>query len=113
MWKQVGPFRDRAGLTSALERIRAMRDDDLPRVPVPRDTAFAIELADRQELRSALLVAEAVAVAALAREESRGAHQRDDFPDTSTRFRSNQEILERSGALVSRFVPVTGQGSAA
>ena len=113
MWKQVGPFRDRAGLTSALERIRAMRDDDLPRVPVPRDTAFAIELADRQELRSALLVAEAVAVAALAREESRGAHQRDDFPDTSSRFRSNQEILERSGALVSRFVPVAGQGSAA
>ena len=113
MWKQVGPFRDRAGLTSALERIRAMRDDDLPRVPVPRDTAFAIELADRQELRSALLVAEAVAVAALAREESRGAHQRDDFPDTSTRFRSNQEILERSGALVSRFVPVAEQGSAA
>ena len=113
MWKQVGPFRDRGGLTSALERIRTMRDDDLPRVPVPRDTAFAIELADRQELRSALLVAEVVAVAALAREESRGAHQRDDFPDTSTRFRSNQEILERSGALVSRFVPVAGQGSAA
>ena len=113
MWKHVGPFRDRRGLASALERIRAMRDDDLPRVPVPRDTAFAIELADRQELHSALLVAEAVAMAALAREESRGAHQRDDFPDTSTRFRSNQEILERSGALVSRFVPVAGQGSAA
>ena len=113
MWKQVGPFRDRAGLTSALERIRAMRVDDLPRVSIPRDTAFAVELADWQELRSALLVAEAVAVAALAREESRGAHQRDDFPDTSARFRSNQEILERSGALVSRFVPVAGQGSAA
>ena len=113
MWKEVGPFRDRGGLTSALGRIRSMRDDDLPRVPVPRDTAFAIELADRQELRAALLVAEAVAVAALAREESRGAHQRDDFPDTSTRFRSNQEIVERSGALVSRFVPVAEQGSAA
>ena len=113
MWKQVGPFRDRGGLTSALERIRTMRDDDLPRVPVPRDTAFAIELADRHELRSALLVTEAVAVAALAREESRGAHQRDDFPDTLARFRSNQEILERSGALVSRFVPVAGQGSPA
>ena len=113
MWKHVGPFRDHGGLKSALERIRAMGDDDLPRVPVPRDTAFAIELADRQELRSALLVAEAVAVAALAREESRGAHQRDDFPDTSTRFLSNQEIVQRSGALVSRFVPVAGQGSAA
>ena len=113
MWTLVGPFRDRGGLNSALERIRTMRDDDLPRVPLPRDNAFAIELADRHELRAALLVAEAVAVAALAREESRGAHQRDDFPYTSTRFCSNQEILERSGALVSRFVPVAGQGSAA
>ena len=113
MWKLVGPFRDRGGLESALERIRAMRSDELPQVPVPRDTAFAVELADWQELRAALLVAEAVTVAALAREESRGAHQRDDFPDTSSRFRSNQEIVERSGALVSRFVPVAGQGSAA
>ena len=113
MWKQVGPFRERAQLESALEGIRTMRDDDLPRVPAPCDTAFAIELADRQELRSALLVAEAVAVAALAREESRGAHQRDDFPDNSPRFRANQEIVEQSGALVSRFVPVAGQGSAA
>ena len=113
MWRRVGPFRDRAGLTAALERIRIMREGELGGVPVSRGSAFAIELTDWHELRSALLVAEAVTVAALAREESRGAHQRDDFPDTSTRFRSNQEILERSGALVSRFVPVAGQGSAA
>ena len=112
MWQQVGPFRDRAGLESALERIRTMRDDDLPRVPVSRDTAFAIELADRHELRAALLVAETVAVAALAREESRGAHQRDDFPGTSPWFRSNQEIVAQSGTLVSRFAPVAGRDSA-
>ena len=113
MWRQVGPFRDRAGLTAALERIRAMRGDDLRRVPVPRAAAFAIELTDWHELRSALLVAEAVTVAALAREESRGAHQRDDFPETSVRFRANQEVLDQSGALVSRFVPVARPGAAA
>ena len=113
MWRQVGPFRNRAELTAALHRIRAMRDDELRRVPVPREVAFAIELVDWHELRSALLVAEAVTVAALAREESRGAHQRDDFPETSSRFRSNQEILERSGALVSRLVPVAQKGAAA
>ena len=113
MWRQVGPFRNHAELTAALHRIRAMRDDELRRVPVPREVAFAIELVDWHELRSALLVAEAVTVAALAREESRGAHQRDDFPETSSRFRSNQEILERSGSLVCRFVPVAQQGAAA
>ena len=113
MWSQVGPFRDRAGLSAALDRIRAIRTGALPRISVPRETAFAIELADWHELRSALLVAEAVAVAALAREESRGAHQRDDFPETSERFRSNQEIFERSGGLDSRFLPVAPAGVAA
>ena len=113
MWRQVGPFRNRAGLTAALDRIRAMRADDLRRIPTPRDAAFAIELTDWHELRSALLVAEVVTIAALAREESRGAHQRDDFPETSKRFRSNQEIFERSGALASRFIPVAHEGTAA
>ena len=113
MWVQVGPFRDRTRLSAALDRIRAMRAVDLPRVPVPRDAAFAIELTEWHELRSALLVAEAVAVAALAREESRGAHQRDDFPETSERFRSNQQILERGGTLTSTFIPATPEGVAA
>ena len=100
MWKEVGLFRNRAGLTAALDRIRAMQADELPRVPTSRDTAFAIELTDWHELRAALLVAEAVTVAALAREESRGAHQRDDFPETSEKFQSNQEIVERTGTLI-------------
>ena len=110
MWSRVGPFRTRTGLEAALRRIRAMQADDLERVPLPHDTAFAIELIDWHELRSALLVAEAVTVAALAREESRGAHQRDDFPETSGQFQANQEIVERSGALVSRFIPVAQAG---
>ena len=100
MWEKVGPFRDRAGLTAALDRIRAMQTDELPRVPTSRDTAFAIELTDWHELRAALLVAEAVTLAALAREESRGAHQRDDFPETSEKLRSNQEVVERAGTLI-------------
>ena len=99
MWKNVGPFRNRADLVAALDRIRAMRTDELPRIPVSRGTAFAIELTDRHELRAALLVAETVTVAALAREESRGAHQRDDFPETSEKFQSGQEVVERTGTL--------------
>ena len=113
MWRRVGPFRNRAGLTAALERIRAMRDIELREVPVSGHCAFAIELADWYELRSALSVAEVVTMAALAREESRGAHQRDDFPEASECFRSNQEIVACSGSLVSRFVQVAHKGSTA
>ena len=113
MWGRVGPFRDRAGLTAALERIRVLREDGLRGIPACDGSAFAIELTDWHELRSALLVAEAVTVAALARKESRGAHQRDDFPETSGRWRANQEIVERSGDVVSRFVPLATEGVAA
>ena len=90
-----------------------MRSLDLPEVPVCGDSAFAIELTDWHELRSALHVAEAVTVAALAREESRGAHQRDDFPETRSRLHANQEILRRSGSLDSRFVPAAHTGASA
>ena len=111
MWRRVGPFRDRAGLTVALERIGTMRSVDLPDVRVTDNSAFAIELTDWHELRSALHVAEAVTIAALAREESRGAHQRDDFPETCNRLHANQEILECSGSLDSRLVPAAHAGS--
>ena len=42
-------------------------------------------LADH-ELRNLAVVARAAVDAALRREESRGAHTRDDFPDTSAAF---------------------------
>lgn len=49
-------------------------------------------LADWFELRAGLAAAEAVAAAALARTESRGAHQRDDFPDTDPAWAKNQRV---------------------
>ncbi len=92
MWRDVGPFRTRAGLDRAIVRIREMAADDLPRVPVPETAVFANEMADWHELRAALLVAESVAVAARAREESRGAHQREDFPESNAALARNQTV---------------------
>ena len=44
---------------------------------------------------------------------ARDTHHRDGFPETSERFRSNQQILEQSGRLTSRFVPVVREGGTA
>jgi succinate dehydrogenase/fumarate reductase flavoprotein subunit len=79
MQRDVGPFRDAAGLGRALARIREMRAG-LGRVAVAPGAAYNQSLADWLDLRLSLVAAEAVAAAALARRESRGAHQRDDFP---------------------------------
>ncbi|MGQ0655043.1 MAG: FAD-binding protein [Betaproteobacteria bacterium] len=54
---------------------------------------------DRHDLRNMRLVAECIARAALARTESRGAHQREDFPETSDAWLSRQNIRLTSEGL--------------
>ena len=56
-------------------------------------------LVDWLDLRNMTLVAESVCRAALARQESRGAHQREEFPAMDARFEFNQIIDLRHGKL--------------
>ena len=108
MWSKVGPFRTEEGLTEALESIHSMRVTDLPAVPASAPGPFAIELTEWHELRHALLVAEAITASALARKESRGAHQRDDYPRISDAFDLNQVISMTPDGLQLAAVPNAG-----
>ena len=99
MWQYVGPSRDADGLARALKRIQEMRQRDLNEVAVSVDPAYNAELAAWFELRAALLTAEAVTVAALARPESRGAHQRSDFPDLDDQWCFTQSAMLSSGSV--------------
>ena len=58
------------------------------------------------ELRNGLLAAEALTLAALNRRESRGAHQRDDFPETLDNYQLSQKIMLENGKLVSSLMEV-------
>jgi succinate dehydrogenase / fumarate reductase flavoprotein subunit len=87
MNRDVGPLRTAAGLQRALAHIESI---DVP-LPAPRD-GFDAEWMDLHDLRNMRLVAECVTRAALAREESRGAHQRDDFPETESGWARRQTI---------------------
>ena len=61
--------------------------------------AFDMQRLDWFDLRNMLLVAQSVTQAALRRTESRGAHQREDFPEMLPRWRVNQAIRLRDARL--------------
>jgi succinate dehydrogenase/fumarate reductase flavoprotein subunit len=99
MADDVGPLRDAEGLTRALARIAA-----LTRVlgdrPIGDQTTFDLRRLEWFDLRNMLLTARVVAAAALARTESRGAHQREDFPATEPDWRVNQTVHWQDGQIV-------------
>ena len=68
MWHNAGLLRDAAGLTAMKQEVERMRAEIAP----------ALER-DSLELTNLHAVAELIVVSALAREESRGAHYRNDF----------------------------------
>jgi succinate dehydrogenase / fumarate reductase, flavoprotein subunit len=89
MADDVGPFRTAAKLQRAVAGI-----DDLTAAlgarPFGDGGRFDMRRIDWFDLRNMLLVARVVALAALRRTESRGAHQREDFPGMLREWRVNQ-----------------------
>jgi succinate dehydrogenase / fumarate reductase flavoprotein subunit/fumarate reductase (CoM/CoB) subunit A len=99
MGTEVGPFRTEAGLARAVARLAELRAG-LGEAAIAPGLAFNPTVADWFELHASLLAAEAVAQAALAREESRGAHQRADFPKTDPAWARPQYVrMTRGGTL--------------
>jgi succinate dehydrogenase/fumarate reductase flavoprotein subunit len=103
MWSKVGAFRTAGDLAAARERINAMRLNDIETLTVADAATHNASLVEWCELRNGLLAAEALALAALNRRESRGAHQRVDLPQADDNLRKSQHIVLSGGTLVSDF----------
>ena len=70
-------------------------------------------MVDWLDLRNMLLVAQSVSQAALARTESRGAHQREDYPGLEENWCVNQTInLSQRGISLRKVAPNTGWAAA-
>ncbi|HEY7243366.1 MAG TPA: FAD-binding protein [Xanthobacteraceae bacterium] len=103
MWQKVGPFRTAHALTEAHDRLCSMRERELPAAAVSPERVHNASLVEWFELRNGLFAAEALALGSLFRRESRGAHQRVDFPETSAACERSQRLSLADGKLVSSF----------
>lgn len=81
VWSKIGLRREGKRLKEAIEALEALRRDDLARLSVVDIEEYNFELLDALEAVAMVDVAEMVARAALKREESRGAHFREDYPE--------------------------------
>lgn len=105
MQDHAGPFRTDAGLRQALQAIAALRAELGDTLPGGTGAQDPVRL-DALDLRNMLLVAEAVVHAALARTESRGAHQREDHPAQDDAWTLNQTLAWQAGRWTLEREPV-------
>ncbi|MFC0242540.1 FAD-binding protein [Rhodopseudomonas telluris] len=94
----VGPFRTDDKLGRAIAGLAALRQQ-IGDGPWVSSSGYNIALLDWLDLRNMVLVAQSVALPALARTESRGAHQREDHPGLDETWTINQMISLSDGEL--------------
>ncbi len=100
MADHAGPLRTAAKLRLALQTIAGLRSELGALPPASAGAAaFDVERLEWFDLRNMLVVAQSVAAAALQRTESRGAHQREDFPGMLPQWDLHQRASLEAGEL--------------
>lgn len=96
MSEHCGVFRDAAMMTAGLKRVQELKGE-LSRIQLgDRTLGWNTELIEALELENLMIVGEVILTSALNREESRGAHSREDFPQ-----RDDQRFLKHTLAYYS------------
>jgi succinate dehydrogenase / fumarate reductase, flavoprotein subunit len=105
MWACCGVVRSEEKLKEGLERLAEIGAAS-PNIDVRPTSEGYGDLAHALDLRASLLAAEASLLGALARRESRGAHQRSDRPDLDPGLQVNLVVAQEESRLVVREQPV-------
>jgi len=97
MWEKVGIIRDATGLRSALSELDAIGSELESSGVADANRAFNLTWHDWLNLKSLTDVSQVIAQAALAREDSRGAHFREDHPEAGALERSAYSSVRAAG----------------
>lgn len=91
MWDKVGIFREEKPMLEAIEKVKELKERYKLLAPGDSGKIFNTALVNYIELGHLLDLAEAIAVTAVLRKESRGAHARRDYPN-----RDDENFLKHS-----------------
>ena len=107
MWSDVGILRSADGLRRAQARLAELEARLLRTGIADGERAYALSWHDWMNLRNMIAVSQVIAAAALLREDSRGAHFREDFPLPGELQQSSFTVARADGdALVLDREPV-------
>jgi fumarate reductase flavoprotein subunit len=114
MWDRVGIMRNEVDLKRALGELDELAAG-LEEVGVGNGSrAYNVSWHDWMNLRNLIMVSRTIATAAFSRENSRGAHYREDFTDagdlvssvfTQIRYRDDQFIMDTGNVRFTRVAP--------
>ncbi len=107
MWERVGILRSSVDLRQAQAELQTLAQGLHSVGLAQADRAFNLSWHDWLNLRNLIDVSRVIAAAALAREDSRGAHYREDFPETRNLEQSSfTTIRARGDQLDLQWTPV-------
>ncbi len=108
MFDDVGIYRTEKGMKAALEKVRELKERFKQVRVADTGRIFNTELLNAWELGNMLDIAEAVAECALNRQESRGGHSREDFPERDDQnWLKHTLVWKKDGRTVIGYKPVT------
>ena len=82
MWEQVSIIRNEEDLRNALKQLNNIKENDIQNIDVKNNLNYNKDLQDALEVINMVEVGILIVKSAIIRRESRGAHYREDFPET-------------------------------
>ena len=106
MSEYVGVARRESDLKKALSELQSLRADDLSKMRAPSGRCFNLGWVEAIQVPYMLDVAQMIMMSALLRTESRGAHFREDFPETKPEWLKHTSVMKKSDEMELGTAPV-------
>ena len=106
MAEYVGVARTETDLKKALSEIESLRANDLPHLRAPQGRRFNLGWVEAIQVPYMVGVAEMIVRSAIFRTESRGAHYREDYPETRSDWLKHTRVMKKDGAMELGTAPI-------